>query len=188
MASVYGIRKRLEKNSIDKEMIKEITGNGDLISIIEKMEKLLKPEIMHQILDSCACGGGKKFIKRCEKIGKEIAGKTLSEKIEYVNSISDAEKIFLNADNTLTAKWSHVDNGRFRCVCSTVVNKGTKISELALKDSNRVMPLSHCYCCAGSGRRHMQLQLGVKLKTKEIVSTPINSRGDKPCEFIFEIT
>ena len=187
MAKVYGIQKRLEKNNVDGGLVKEIIGNGDLINAIEKMEKLLEPEMMHEILDSCACKGSKEFIKQCEKIGKELAGKTLSEKIEYVNSISDTEKIFLNADNTLTVRWSHVDNRRFRCVCSTVVHKGTQISELALEDSNRVMPLSHCYCCAGSGRRHMQLQLEVELKTKEIISTPISSRGEKPCEFIFEI-
>ena len=33
----------------------------------------------------------------------------------------------------------------------------------------------------------MESLLDIKLRTKEIVSSPINSTGREPCEFIFEI-
>lgn len=191
MARVYGIKKRLVRNNFDEKTIKEIIGNGNLINIIKQMGKLLNPDMIYDILDSCACGGGKDFLKRCEKIGKEIADKPLSEKIDHVNNISsDSEKIILNADNTLSVIWSFDNNGKYKCVCSAAVETGVRVSELALENNNAgdyVMPLSYCYCCAGSGRRHLQLQLGVELKTREIVSSPINSRGEKMCEFILEI-
>ncbi len=191
MARIYGIKKRLEQNHIDEKTIKQIIGNGNLINTITQMEKLVDLDMMHDILDSQACSGGKDFIKRCEKIGKEIADKTLSEKISHINSISpDSEKIVLNAENTLTVVWSFNDKEKYKCLCSADVNKGVKVSELALENNDNVdniMPLTYCYCCAGSGRRHMQLQLGVELKTKEVISSPINSKGQKPCEFIFEI-
>jgi len=191
MARVYGIKKGLAQNNVDDKTTKEIIGNGNLINVIERMENTLDSDTLHQILDSNACTGGKKFLKQCEKIGKEIADKTLSERIAHVNSISsDSEKIILNADNTLSVKWSFDNNGKYKCVCSAVVITGVRVSELALENNNAgdcVMPLSYCYCCAGSGRRHLQLQLGVELKTKEVISSPINSKGQKPCEFIFEI-
>lgn len=190
MARVEGIKKSLSENGFSDKTIKEIIGEGNLVNVIERMEKTLDSDTMRQILDSHACSGGKEFISRCKKTGKEIEDKTLSEKIDYVNKISSgSEKIILNADNTLSVIWSFDNNGKYKCVCSAAVKKGVRVAELALNNNSVdcVMPLSYCYCCAGSGRRHMQLQLGVGLKTKEVVSTPINSRGEKPCEFIFEI-
>jgi len=191
MARVYGIEKSLTKYGFDDKTIKEIIGNGNLVNVIERMEKALDPDVLHEILDRHACGGGKDFIARMKKIGKEIADKSLSEKITHINNISsDSEKITLNADNTLSVKWSFDNNGKYKCVCSATIKTGVRVSELALENNNvgdYVMPLSYCYCCAGSGRRHLQLQLGVDLKTKEIISTPINSKGEKPCEFILEM-
>ncbi len=191
MARIYGIKKGLAQNNVDDKTTKEIIGNGNLVNVIERMESTLDSDTLHQILDSSACTGGKEFLKRCEKIGKEIGDKTLSERIAHVNSISsDSEKIILNADNTLSVKWSFDNNGKYKCVCSAAVITGVRVSELALENNNAgdcVMPLSYCYCCAGSGRRHLQLQLGIELKTKEVISSPINSKGERPCEFIFEI-
>ena len=112
MARIYGIEKSLTKYGFDTKTIKEIIGNGNLVNVIERMEKALDPDVLHEILDRHACGGGKDFIKRCENIGKEIADKSLSEKVTYINNISsDSEKITLNADNTLSVKWSFDNNG-----------------------------------------------------------------------------
>ena len=191
MARVYGIKKGLAQNNVDEKRIKEIIGNENLTGVIVRMEKLLDPGMMHEILDACACGGGKEFIKSCEKTGKEIADKTLSEKINHINSISpESDNIVLNDDNTLTVTWSFGDKGKNKCLCSAALTKGVKVAELALESNaadDCAMPLSYCLCCAGAGRRHLQLRLGVELKTKEILSSPINSRGSKPCQFVLEI-
>ena len=190
MAKVEGIKKSLVKNGFDDKTVKEIIGSGNLINVIGRMEKTLDPETMRQILDSHACSGGKEYCDRLKKIGREIAEKTLSEKIAHVNGISSgSEQIILNADNTLSVKWSFDNNGKYKCFCPAAVKKGVRVSDIASKSYNAgddVMPLSYCYCCAGSGRRHLQMQLGAELKTKEIVSSPINSKGEKPCEIIFE--
>ena len=189
MARVEGIKKSLAKNGFDDKIIKEIIGNGNLVNVIERMEKTLDSDTLRQILDSHACSGGKEYIARLKKIGKEIADTTLREKIDHVNSISsDSEKIILNDDNTLSVKWAFDNDGKYKCLCPAAVKTGMRVSALASENNgDSVMPLSYCYCCAGSGRRHLQLQLGVELKTKTVISTPVNSRGEKPCEFIFEI-
>jgi hypothetical protein len=190
MARLYGIKKRLEDKGIKEKLKKEIIGNGDLIGIIERMEKLLDFEMMYEILDSCGCGGGKEYIKKCEKAGKETADKTLEEKVNYFSNEYEYYKITLNDANTFTVKMSFENNGKYGCVCSAVVKNGVRVSDFAVPTNNsddRIMPLSYCFCCAGSSRNHLQLKLGVSLKTKEIISSPINSRGEKPCEFIFEI-
>jgi hypothetical protein len=187
MARIYGIKKRLEQNDFDEQMIKEIIAGGNLVNTITRLEKLLPPDMLYDILDSCACLGGKDYLKRCEKTGKEIADKTLGEKIDHVNNISsESEKVTLNDDGTLMVRWSYVNGEKYKCICGAAVKTGVRVAELA-ENTDNSMPLSYCYCCAGSGRRHLQLQLGVELKTKEIISTPINSGGEKPCEFILEI-
>jgi|GEM_PF-505397 len=199
MAKLYGIKKRLEDKDIDEKLRKEIIGNGNLIDVIERMEKLLEPEMMYEILDSCACLGSKEYLKMCEKAGKEAADKTLEEKVNHFSNELDYYKIALNDDNTLSVKMSfngnntltaNANNEKFGCVCSAAVKNHVKVSDYAISANNSdegVMPLSYCICCAGSSRVHLQLKLGVSLKTKEIISSPINSRGEKPCEFAFEI-
>jgi len=190
MARVDGIKKSLLKRGFDESAIKDITRGGNLVHVIEQMEQALDVDTLREILDSHACSGGKEYLTQMKKIGKEISDKTLCEKITHVNSISSAEEnIILNKDNTLSVKWAFGNNGKYRCLCSAAVKKGIKVSDLSLSntDSDCIMPLSYCYCCAGSGRRHLQLQLGIELRTKEVVSTPINSSGTKPCEFVFEI-
>lgn len=191
MARVYGIKKRLEQNNIDKKLIREIIGNEDLVEVITRMETSLDSDMMYEILDSCACLGSKEYRKKCEKIGKELMGKSLNEKIIYLNSkIFASENIALNNDGTLNAIMVYKNNDKYSCVCSATVCKDVKVSDLALSKSNsddRDMPLSYCLCCAGSFRRYLQLMLDVKLKTKRIISSRINSRGEKPCEFVFDL-
>ena len=189
MARIEGIKKSLAKHGVDEKTIREITGGGNLVNVIERMEKALDADTLHQILDAHACGGGKEYIARLKKIGKEIAGKPLNERIAHVNTLSsDSETIAYNADGTLLVTWSFGHEGAYQCLCSAAVKKGVKVADLATENNDiGIMPLSYCYCCAGSGRRHLQLQLGVELTTKEVLSTPIHSKGGKPCEFVFEI-
>ncbi len=191
MARVYGIKKWLVDNNIDPKLIRQIIGNEDLVEIMKRMEDSLDYDMMYKCLDSCACLGGKEYLKKCEKIGKELIGKSLNEKIQHLNhQILTSESIALNNDGTLTAVMVYKNNDKYSCVCSASVCKGVKVSDLAQSTTNsddRDMPLSYCLCCAGSFRRHLQLMLDVQMKTKNIISSPINSRGEKPCEFVFEI-
>lgn len=184
MARVYGIRKKLAEQNIDEKLVKEIIGNGDLVDIITRMEKLLDPKTTYQILDSCACGTGLKEIKGI----KEIKAETLKEKVEKVAHLEDYHSdwnLSLNQDNTLTAGWIIKEKDNYACVCSSIVNNGVKVSDISRE--GRIMSLTYCFCCAGHCRRHLQKLLDIQLKTKEIVSSPINSMGQKPCEFVFEI-
>ena len=133
MARIYGIVKSLTEYGFDNKTIKEIIAGGNLVNVIERMEKTLDPDVLHEILDRHACGGGKDFVARMKKIGKEIADKPLKEKIDYVNSMSSgSEKVTLNADNTLSVKWSFYNSGKYKCVCGATIKTGVRVAELAL--------------------------------------------------------
>ena len=184
MAKADTIKKRLPKYGINENQVKEIIGNGDLVDIIARMDKLLDPEIVYQILDSSACGTSVKEIKGIKKIEAE----TLKERVNKIANLDDFHsgwKVSLNQDNTLTAGWIIKEKDNYACVCSSPVKKGMKVSDLTL--GNRAMSLTYCICCAGHCRKHLQKLLDIQLKTKVIVSSPISSKGQKPCEFIFDI-
>ena len=184
MARVYSITKRLSEYKIDEKTQKEIIGNGDLVDITARMEELLEVEMIYQILDSCACGTGKKEIAGL----KEIDAETLKGKSDAIAQLGDFHSdwdIILNQDDTLTAGWHIKKEKNYACVCPAIVKNKVKVSDLIAQ--NRTMSLTYCFCCAGHCRQHLQKLLGIQLKTKEIVSSPINSGGEKPCEFIFKI-
>lgn len=118
--------------------------------------------------------------------------KTLKEKVNHLDKLHhDFENTTLNSDNTLTTiMLPTMNKGKYICLCPATVKSGVKVGDLSLEEDdldNRSMPLSYCFCCAGYCRRYLQIALDVTLKTKKIVSSPINSRGENPCEFIFEI-
>jgi hypothetical protein len=190
MARVYGIQKWLTENHVDQRLIKHIIKNQDLVGVITRMENSLDSDMISDCLDSCACLGSKDYLKKCENTGKELADKPLYEKIRYLNNqIFTSERITLNNDGSMTAVFVFQGSDRYRCTCYATISNGVKISDLAVSNSNpddRSMPLSYCFCCAGSFRRHLQLMLDVSLKTKTIISSPINSHGEKPCEFVYQ--
>ncbi|NLO38004.1 MAG: hypothetical protein GX115_00745 [Ruminiclostridium sp.] len=184
MARLYGIKTKLSRHKIDENLAKEIIGNGDLIDITERMENLLEPEITYKILDASACGTSHKELNKLKK----IEAVTLHEKIEKISFMKDYHSVWnvrLNKDNTLTGGWIIKEKDSFACVCSAVVNKELKVRDLP--HENRTMPLTYCICCAGHCRQHLEKLLDIRLKTKEVISSPINSKGQKPCEFLFDI-
>ena len=187
MARVPGLKTQLARNGLDETTIKAIIGNGDLVDVTARMESMLDADTMQRALDACGCSGGSAFIAQCKRTGKALAGQSLEEKIHHLNNVFQTENIALEGEGLLRGTLTFGENGKHRCACSAVVKRGLTVADLAGDADARTMPLSYCYCCAGSFRRHLQLQLGVELKTKEIVSSPIHSKGEKPCAFVFEL-
>lgn len=164
MATVYGIKKRLEDSNVDHALIKSIISDGDLINIITRMEALLEPELVSGILDSCGCTGGKGYLKQCEQMGKALAGQTMEEKVRRLNDDPDSYSITLH-NGMLTVTMSFMRDGQFVCVCSAASKNGVKVSDIAAPDNDddsRVMPLSYCYCCGGGPSPPFTAQAGHK--------------------------
>lgn len=71
-----------------------------------------------------------------------------------------------------------VYNGeKFECVCLTI----SKVKR------DYTIPREHCYCCSGHFKYHYEVMLCGKLKLAEIVSSPHDTDGQKPCVFRYEI-
>ncbi|WP_105618924.1 hypothetical protein [Vallitalea okinawensis] len=189
------LKKSLEKYHIDHAIIEQIY--EDYENITDKSSKKVKIPFMrhamkildenldddqrYEVIDACACCLGGARQKNVKKFSKSINGQnmTLLEKVDALREAHPFQNYAtrLNEDGTISDGIYYEVNGKYKCACPCL-NK-EKINE----------PISstYCLCCAGHFRHHIQDALGIKLRTKEVVSSAIESLENEPCVFTFEI-
>jgi hypothetical protein len=145
------------------------------IQAIGQMEKLFNDKLCHDIRDACACSKGGWRLKAMQKIAKEYSDQGLEQKLQAIGQVTYMGNPVLNKDGTIAAGIG--DRGGFQCPCP--VFNGVDLAQNISK--------TYCYCCAGHFRYHYQIALGKKLKTQVVVSSALDSRGEEPCRFVFEI-
>lgn len=109
---------------------------------------------------------------------KEYAALSMEEKLEKIKTVPNMGYGELNSDGTITLHAvSWFENGEYNCGCSNYSK---------LKRDYSVSK-NYCFCCAGHFIYNYQIMLGVKLKTLEIVSSPLDSDGKNPCVMRFQV-
>ncbi len=180
------IEKTMIKEGIPSEVIKGIIPqvNNDVqnvISVIDKMDKLLSEEQRLAIMEKQGCCKSGKRDRDCKAFGKKHKEKPLVEKIKLLSGVKYMMSPKLNKDGTITVSYGGYQNGvhtgKTTCSCG----------QIKRLEQPFFVSATFCGCCAGHFLYHYQNALGVKLKLKEIVSSPLNTNGEKNCEFKFEI-
>lgn len=191
MPSVKKFREALVRFAIDPETIGEINeGYETLAARSSKKQKAAFFERATRLLDerlsceencrlfdygACRIDGVQDRVSGA--FAKKIAMLPLSEKVQAIWELEDMGRPELLEDGTILAVVSYYRDGKYGCACPIFHG---------LKDVPRVSP-TYCFCCAGHFRHHYQKILGVTLRTKEIVSSALNSNGGRPCAFTFFI-
>lgn len=147
---------------------------------LDIMDAQLAPDIVEQILEANACCKSGARLKQSKAFARDHAALSVKEKLAKI-----AQAPFLRmgvpsleADNLLRIDAvSYIWEGRYACACSNF-NK--------LKRDYAVSR-HYCYCCGGHFKFHYQIMLGVTLKMREVVSSPLDTDGASPCVFLFEI-
>ena len=185
-------RESLIKFDVDASIIEQInTGFEQVVSSTPKkikasyfkravdiMDEKVDAGKKRDILDWNACcksGAREKASKAFARENKELPWKERLAKISEEDYMGTP---VLNEDGTITVHAVYYRDGdKYACSCPNF-NK--------LK---RDYPVSktYCFCCGGHFRFHYQIMLGLKLRVKEVVSSPLNSEGEMPCVFIMEI-
>jgi hypothetical protein len=183
MANAEKIRKTMVKQGVSEEIIAQfdfpnLRGNyAPTLALAAQMDELLTPEQRLAIMQEQGCCKTGQPCKAYRAFGKENADKTVAERIPLLDDIDTAHKynVRLNTDGTLSVWWGEPDNDDCPCPVTRDVPHPRNISK------------THCACCGGHARYHLQNGLGVKLKLKEVVSSTASSDGKERCEFLFEI-
>lgn len=178
------IPETMRKQGIPEEIIAQFdfpktTRAEDVIALINQMDKLLTNEQRLAVMQEQGCCKTGKPASAHRAFGIEHKGKTLAEKVSFLNKTQMIHKApcRLNPDGTLSVYWGADDLKKRSCPCGFIKK---------LPDSFEV-PKTFCGCCGGHIRSNYQKSLGVKLRLKEIVSSSSSSGGKKQCEFLYEI-
>jgi len=148
------------------------------IAFADQMDRLLSKEQIIAVMEE----------QGCEKYAHEphysalmvkLNGKSIQERIDILNAmdITEQANYRINNDGTLSIFADHKRNEKYICCCP-IIHKLSKPAAVSL---------TYCGCCSGHLKYHAETFLGVKLRLKEIVSSPISSDGEKYCEHLFEI-
>lgn len=182
----------LTEFNVNEKIIKAIDKGFE--GILSKTDKLTKAAYFTQALDvmsdslgiektreifeangCCKTGTRLKASKEFARINDKISIEDKLAKIAkapYMNMgspyIDDNGDIVVNAV-------SYFVDGKYQCACPSISKQPTQPKTK-----------EYCYCCAGHFKFHYEIMLNKKLKTKEIVSSPLDSEGTKPCVIKFE--
>ena len=185
MPNIESILETMQKQGISEKTISKFTlpktkkaTPNEIIEFINQMDNLLPKEQRLSIMEEQGCYKTDVISAKFREFGTKYSDKTIKEKIELLDKLVTKFKVpcQLNKDGTITIYFPEETNGNYKCKCPTV-NKLISLN----------IPLTYCGCCAGHLRYTYQYALGAKLRLKKIVSSIINSNGEKPCKFIFEI-
>ncbi len=192
MPSPEKFKESLEKFSIDEKVIAQI--NEGFEDIVSKSPKKIKAAYFKQAVDimteqvdaqklqdifewNACCKGGVRE-KLSKAFAKENAHLSIDEKLEKIKSVPNMGEPLRNEDGTITVKAVNYSDGeKYLCACSNF--NGLKYDYSVSKN--------YCFCCAGHFKHHYEIMLGVKLKTLEIESSPLESNGKNPCVIKFAI-
>jgi len=189
MPKVNEIKKTI-KEQVPVEIITQIDfpkpkGNQpeEVLSLINQMDKLLTHEQCLSVMEEQGCCKDWRFTAPFEKFGQKYSDKTVAERLELFDDLVTGHKTpcHLNTDGTLSIYWDGWNSEKKHCVCHVI--------KRLYKERGEPVNVSKtfCGCCAGHVRNTYQHALGVNLKLKEVVSSPVSSDGEERCEFLFEI-
>jgi hypothetical protein len=176
------LNKSLVENNVDMAILIEIMKDGEKVlktssnktksiwfyDAMNKMDKLLEIDQRKKIREDCACCLTGKRSTLCKKVNKSY--NSVEEKI---NAINDTHSVFGNEIKiTGPGKYEVSFFPEYmelkKCVC--------------LRDLDKPMSITYCYCCGGHVKHHLETVLGKSVSVK-VISSALSSQGKKNCHF-----
>lgn len=192
MPSPEKFMKSLEKFDVSEDIISQINeGYEDIVDkapkktraayfkrAVDILNEQVEAQKMQEIFEWNACCKGGAREKASKAFAKENKMLSMDEKLEKIKDVPNMGKPLRNEDGTITVNAVSYSNGeKYLCACSNF--NGISYSDSVAKE--------YCFCCAGHFKYHYEIMLGVKLKTLEITSSPLDSDGKNPCVVKFAI-
>ena len=144
----------------------------------ELMSAALDEDTLRRVFEWNACCKGGAREKASKAFAKKYADRSLTERIALIPEVPFMGVPALKNVGSIRVDAVRCREGdRYACACSNFSHSGW----------TGHVPRCYCYCCAGHFLHHYQLMLGVKLRTAEIISSPLDSGGALPCAMRFTI-
>ena len=194
MPSPEKFRETLTEFNVDSSVIEEMyRGYDEIVSKTNKkiksaffkqaldvMNEKLPPKRVQEIIEANACCKSGTREKASKVFAKENSRFGIAEKLAIISATPGLymgqARLDENGDILVTGAGVYA-NGKYECVCPTISR--------VKRDYN--IPREYCYCCGGYFKYHYEIMLSVKLELCEVVSTPHDTSGEKPCMFRYRI-
>ncbi|MDR1598326.1 MAG: hypothetical protein LBS11_00360 [Oscillospiraceae bacterium] len=174
----FGVDEPAERsNSYAPEQLRK------LFAALDRMDETLTKEQRYAIMErqGCGKGGAKKLREAMRAFAEANAGKTLAEKAALLGSAYCRAE--MTADGDIKVCWEFRDgDGRLSCGCGCFKD----MAKRGLTPPGRVSR-AYCGCCGGHIRYHYQTALGVGLRLKDVVSSPLDTDRAEGCGLLFEV-
>lgn len=192
MPSPEKFKRSLETFCVDENVISQIyEGYEDIVDkapkktraaffkrAVDIMTEQVEMQQLQAVFEWNACCKSGAREKVSKSFAKENGNCTIEQKLEKIKDIPYMGQPSIDEQGIITVNAVSYSNGaKYLCACPN-------FNGAAFDDS---VSKNYCFCCAGHFRHHYEIMLGVKLKTLEIVSSPLDSNGNNPCMIRFEI-
>jgi hypothetical protein len=188
MAAIDKFRKSMEAHHVDPAVIARVMDGYEgitdqckkerpafFVHAMQVMDEMLDFRTRCEVIDACACSKHTWRKKAVRQIAREYKGRSLEERLEALGQVKYMGNPVLNEDGTITGGVG--TEGGFDCPCP--IFAGWKHEE--------PVSATYCLCCGGHFRYHYEIALGVKLRTKAVLSTALESMRREPCRFVYEV-
>lgn len=146
---------------------------------LEVMNEKLPPETVQKILEANACCKSGARLKNSKEFARIHAKLSILDKLKLISACPHLNMGSAELDGNgylIVHAVAYHPGERFECACPTV----SKIKREA------PIPREYCYCCGGHFKFHYEIMLNATLQLVEIVSSPHDTDGEKPCAFRYE--
>jgi len=183
--NIYEVKQTMLEKDIPIEIIDQFicpeTENETLEekeAFVNQMDSLLTKEQILAVMEEQGC---EKYIHDSAiSLMEQLKDKSIEERVEILNQtkMNEQPRSRLNDDGSLSIYWWYKgEDDKYICVCPKM-NESSRPEEVTI---------TYCGCCSGHVRYHFENFLNEKLRLKEIVSSPLSSKGERYCEHCFEI-
>lgn len=177
----------METLGIAPEIVAQMDFDADendpqaVAALIGQMDALLGEDERLRVMERQGCCKTGLRDKRCRAFFAEHGDKPLAEKLRLLAEVPYMMAPRLSDEGDVVVTFGGYQNG---------LHEGATTCSCGLIKKLRqpfCVSRTYCGCCAGHFLHHYQRALGVRLRLKAILSSPLDTNGAEPCSFAFEV-
>lgn len=144
------------------------------------LERRLSRRLLVELMaDNVCCRTSISLARVALEFATEHKNMSAAERVPLIVGICGVGQARIREDGKLfILAEEHIRDGKFYCACPSI-NTGCNHEEPVSR--------TYCMCCAAHYRYYYELMLGCRLRLNRVQTSPLDSDGNEPCSFLFDV-